>query len=191
MKIPAYFKRYAKPHQLNGFLECSAIYSLCRRYRYTLTRVWDRDKPLLLFIGVNPSTATHLSLDPTITRVVKRAKREGFGSLRVVNLFGYRSTDPRGMRRSHDPVGQHNNKFLLSSAEAARTILCGWGNHGVFRGRDCEVSELIRRVEYKCVCIDISNTGCPKHPLYLADSLPFRPFRLPSHLSRLLHPGKC
>jgi hypothetical protein len=183
--LPAYFTRHAKPNQLNGFVACSATYSFCRRYRYTLDRVWSNRTParILLFIGLNPSTATHLALDPTVTRVVNRAKALSFDALRVCNLFAFRATDPREMRATPNPIGYHNDQFLHFSAKISDTILLGWGNHGTFLERDQQVARILEPFWSKCVCLDISNTGCPKHPLYLPERLVFRKY---PNLSRKL-----
>ena len=42
-------------------MQCDALLSPCRRYRYALWRRWG-DGPPAMFIGLNPSTAD----DPTI-----------------------------------------------------------------------------------------------------------------------------
>lgn len=188
MRIPAYFTRHAKPHQLGEFQACSATYSFCRNYRYTLDRVWSNSSSsrILLFIGLNPSTATHLALDPTVTRVVRRAKRMGYDALRVCNLFAFRATDPKDMRQASNPIGDYNDKFIKLSASIADTILVGWGNHGLFRSRDIEVSQLLVPFQQKVVALDVSKDGNPKHPLYLADNLGFIRFQLPTRLTRSL-----
>ena len=52
-----------------------ATFSSCGKYRYTLGRVWDADKPLLLFVMLNPSTADSYKNDPTVRRCIKWARR--------------------------------------------------------------------------------------------------------------------
>ena len=47
----------------------SAILSDCGAYRYELRRTWDDQLPVLLWIGLNPSTADHLQDDPTNRRI--------------------------------------------------------------------------------------------------------------------------
>ena len=44
------------------------------KYRYSLVREWDKEKPKVLFIGLNPSTADEKTDDPTIRRCIGFAK---------------------------------------------------------------------------------------------------------------------
>ena len=45
-----------------------AIISDCGRYRHELHRMWDEDRPKVLFIMLNPSTANAIHDDPTTIR---------------------------------------------------------------------------------------------------------------------------
>jgi hypothetical protein len=58
-------------------VERSAQISPCGRYRYSLQRIWDRDKPTILFVGLNPSVADAESDDPTLKRCIAFATRCG------------------------------------------------------------------------------------------------------------------
>ena len=101
-----------------------AIFSDGRVYRYTLVREWDAAKPLFVFIGLNPSTADETQDDPTIRRVIRFAKRAGCGRLLMLNIFGFRSTDPQGMLDAFDPVGPLNNKFIgMSDVSEAKIVV--------------------------------------------------------------------
>ena len=55
-------------------MECSAVFSQDRKYRYVLTRVWDKNKPMLVFVGLNPSIADETKDDPTIKKCIKFAQ---------------------------------------------------------------------------------------------------------------------
>lgn len=44
-------------------MQKSAVFSEWRKYRYSLKRIWDDQKPYVLFIGLNPSTADEESDD--------------------------------------------------------------------------------------------------------------------------------
>ncbi|HMA98577.1 MAG TPA: DUF1643 domain-containing protein, partial [Wenzhouxiangella sp.] len=48
-----------------------ANFSRCRRFRYTLWRRWDDDGPMVMIIGLNPSTADAHRNDPTIRRCIR------------------------------------------------------------------------------------------------------------------------
>ena len=94
-----------------------AAFSPCGRYRYKLWRVWDPARPLgcVMFLMLNPSTATDNEDDPTIRRCIGYARSWGYGGLYVGNLFAYRATDPRRLaasgssRRSGQRPGTSSN----------------------------------------------------------------------------------
>lgn len=75
-------------------MKTGANLSECRRYRFSLWRIWDEALPYALFIGLNPSTADETANDPTITRCINFAKDWGYGGIYMANLFAYRATDP-------------------------------------------------------------------------------------------------
>ena len=62
---------------VKGNAAAGAVFSDCERYRYRLWRVWDEGKPKACFVMLNPSTATHEVLDPTVTRCKKTRDRAG------------------------------------------------------------------------------------------------------------------
>jgi hypothetical protein len=51
-----------------------ARFPSCRTWRYTLHRVWDEGRGLLMVIGLNPSTADEVKNDPTVTRCINYAR---------------------------------------------------------------------------------------------------------------------
>jgi hypothetical protein len=143
----------------------NALFSACGNYRYTLTRQWDRRKPSVLFIGLNPSTADETKDDPTIRRCIGFARCWGFGGIMMGNLFAYRATDPKDMLRQIEPVGQNNDRNLLDMADRADMTVAAWGNHGAHMKRADAVRNLLagREVFY----LGLTGAGQPKHPLYL------------------------
>ncbi len=71
-----------------------ALFSDCQKYRYRLEIIWDLESPLLVVIGLNPSTANETEPDNTITRVISISKFNGFGGIYMMNCFPIVSTDP-------------------------------------------------------------------------------------------------
>lgn len=145
-----------------------AVYSDCEQYRYTLTRVWDPAGRRALFIMLNPSTATEVQNDPTVERCERRARALGFGAFRVLNIFAWRDTDPRAMRRAGDPVGPENDAAIVASTGWADQIICAWGTHGEHLARGAEVEALLRQTGKPLYHLGLSKAGHPKHPLYIA-----------------------
>ena len=110
--------------------DCGALFSPCRKYRYTLWRIWAPDKPYACFLGLNPSTADETADDPTVRRCIDYSKRWGMGSLLMLNIFAYRSTDPEKMKAVADPVGPDNDRWIKEIAGNAGIVIAAWGNHG-------------------------------------------------------------
>lgn len=153
-------------HQ-KGDAASEAVYSDCERYRYALTRVWDDAGRRVLFVMLNPSTATELQNDPTVERCERRARALGYGAFRVCNIFAWRSTDPRGLRATPDPVGPHNDAAILQGVDWADAIICAWGAHGAHLDRGAQVERLLRATGRPLHCLGLTAAGAPKHPLYI------------------------
>ena len=155
-------------HHQKDDAQSTAVYSDCERYRYLLTRTWDSAAPKVLFIMLNPSTATEVQNDPTVERCERRARALGFGAFRVTNIFAWRDTDPKAMRAAADPVGPENDAAILDSCHWADRIVAAWGTHGEHLGRGTAVTEVLRATKLPIYHLGLSKAGHPKHPLYIA-----------------------
>lgn len=153
-----------------GDAPSTAIYSDCERYRYALTRTWDPQGGKVLFVMLNPSTATEVQNDPTVERCERRARALGFGAFCVTNIFAWRDTDPRKMRAASDPVGPQNDETILDFAKWSDMIVCAWGTHGAHLNRGAQVARLLHTTDQPLYHLGLSKAGHPKHPLYIAYS---------------------
>src|SRR5215212_6685880 len=153
----------------------SADISACGRYRYRLTRHWDPDVRPLTFVLLNPSTAAASLDDATIRRCMGFARREGAGGILVVNLYAFRSTNPRHLKHCPDPDGPENLRYLGEVAEDSRLtsspVVCGSGTWGAERGQ--LVGARLLRQGAHLVCLGQTRCGHPKHPLYVRADQPF------------------
>ena len=150
-----------------GDAPSTALYSPCERYRYALTRIWDGAGDRVLFVMLNPSTATEVQNDPTVERCERRARTLGFGAFRVCNIFAFRATDPKVMRAAPDPIGPDNDAAIAEGAAWADRIICAWGTHGAFLQRGAAVEHLLRATAQPLFHLGLSKGGHPKHPLYI------------------------
>lgn len=157
-----------RTHQ-KGDAASVAVYSPCERYRYALTRIWGNG-PRVLFVMLNPSTATEVQNDPTVERCERRARALGYGGFRVCNIFAWRDTDPRAMQAAADPVGPANDAAIRDGALWADAIVCAWGTHGAHLDRGRQVETLLRATGRPLTHLGLSKDGHPKHPLYIAYS---------------------
>jgi hypothetical protein len=152
-----------------------ATFSDDGRYRYRLTREWDPSTTKMTFVMLNPSTADETADDPTIRRCVSFAKRGTFGGIVVVNLYAFRATDPKEMRRSIDPVGPGNDEELARTFERSSTIVCAWGA-GADQRRVRQVRALLLASHAAVFCLGVTADGSPRHPLYLRSDAPLSPW---------------
>lgn len=156
----------------------TATFNATRTHRYLLTRVWDAERPPVVFLMLNPSVADAFVVDPTITRCLGFARRENASGLIVVNLFALRSTDPTVLADHPNPVGHSNNRFLLESVQDAAVVIAGWSVHGQLNGRNREVAALLAEHDVDLKCLGRNQGGSPKHPLYVPGGQPLEPYRL-------------
>lgn len=165
-----------------GDMLCSALISPDGLYRYWLMRVWDLDNAgnLLVFVGLNPSTADHEQDDPTIRRCIGFAKKHGYAGILMMNVYALRSTDPAALRKSNDPIGPENVRYFRKMLQVycACRWVAAWGAHR-------EASKAASKMFYDIACdfdlptfysLGVTRGGQPKHPLYLAADTPFEYF---------------
>lgn len=150
--------------QLFNTHEAGAIFSPCRKYRYVLWREWDKTKPMVAFIGLNPSTANEVKNDPTIRKVTKFARTWGYGGVYMLNLFAYISPYPEDLKTCEDPLGE-NDRWLDAYLAKSDKIIFSWGRFDVF-GRDKEIMERYPNA----YCLIKNNNDTPRHPLYVPDN---------------------
>lgn len=149
-----------------------AVFSPDRKYRYKLVRTWDESARVVLFVGLNPSTADENKDDPTIRRCMGFARLWGYGGLFMGNLFALVSTDPKKLTEPGlNVVGEYNNDFLLAMNSKAAITVAAWGSFGnVLGGRPSWVWSNLKNL----YCLGINHDGAPKHPLYLSAKTPLK-----------------
>lgn len=154
-------------------------------YRYRLWRVWHDERPRLLWILLNPSTADGRTDDATVRRCIEFtrreqiADRERYGGLEIVNLFAFRTTKPQRLLQlpASVAIGVDNDRRIAQAAADAKEIVVAWGARGVLCDRDCEVlARLANHPTQPLLCLDTVSNGCPWHPLRQAMSVLFMPY---------------
>ena len=147
----------------------SAVLSDCQRYRYRLERIWDPQKPKILWIGMNPSTADAQYNDPTCTREINFSKDWGFGHYLKSNILDYRATFPKDL--PDDPnqaASQTGRQHLLEMAQSADLVIAAWGKlPAKLANQGTIVAQLLNTHHIPLKCMGRNKDGSPKHPLYL------------------------
>lgn len=132
-------------------------------YRYRLWRRWDRTKPVLGWVMLNPSTADANVDDPTIRRVIRFSERYGAGGALVGNLYALRATDPRELDRHPDPIGRDNWDWLEEARTECCAMVAAWGVRGMERWE----SDGLLLAGAELLCLGTTKDGAPRHPLYV------------------------
>lgn len=148
-----------------------AVFSDCRRYRYALSRTWDQAGKLVVFCGLNPSTADETQDDPTVRRELAFARAWGFGRYVKVNAYAFRSTDPKGLwAPGVEPCGPDNLAAITDTARNADMFVAAWGNN--IRPAQAWTLRLALSIAHVDVyALRLTKSGEPSHPLYLPASL--------------------
>ena len=117
---------------------------------------------------LNPSTADAFSDDPTIRRCIKFSQKWGASRLDIVNLFSYRSTQPKSLYNIANPIGEENDDTIRNSIISSKKVIVAWGNHGTLHNRAQFISsEILKHYQDKIFSLKILNNGQPGHPLYI------------------------
>lgn len=129
-------------------------------HRYRLWRIWDKSKPLAMFVGLNPSTANEAKNDPTIYNVIKFCERWGYGGFYMMNLFSIVSSDPKVLNTTTDPI-LDNDTHLKHVAGLCKHIIFAWGKFTQAQERRKAVEGMFP----EAMCIG-QKDGHPFHPLW-------------------------
>lgn len=175
-------------------LERRALLSECGTYRYRLTRTWGPALDLLdgfaCWVMLNPSTADHTVDDPTIRRIVDFSARWGYGHAEVVNLYPFRSANPRDARQwaMHCMDGPHwderdvmmrNVALVAEIAKKAAVVVAAWGAAPWAEEIAEHVVEEITTGEEPwpaLYCLGKTKHGAPRHPLYVRRDQPLEEY---------------
>lgn len=144
-------------------------------YRYSLSREWGTGGGFVNFVMLNPSTADANVDDPTIRRCISFAQGWGFGGLIVTNLFAFRATDPKDMRKAADPVGPYWADAVYKAVLDSREVVLAWGGHGKQADLN-RLKETISAICGKVSHLGLVKNGNPKHPLYLGKETKRQPW---------------
>lgn len=147
-------------------------------YRWKLHRTVSADAGRLCWVMLNPSTADATTDDPTIRRVIRFTRDNGFSELSVVNLFALRATDPVVLRYATDPVGKLNRLAVGSEVIRSTAIVCAWGSHpaAMLSPLRLGVVAHAHAAGRPVFCLGTTANGSPRHPLYVAAATQFQPF---------------
>lgn len=156
---------------------------VARKYRYSLTRVWDQNQKEVVFILLNPSKADAVVSDATTDFCVEFAKKiEGTGKIRILNLFARIATKKEQLWSFDKPCDETENTLIgaknreqfesLDKSNVSHVIV-GWGS-GISKKRFKIVRSNIESasdgIQLECLTEDSEkNSFCgenPRHPAF-------------------------
>lgn len=158
------FRRWVREEKIMKIeiIESGADFSEDGKYRYRLWRIWDKSKPLVLCIGLNPSTANATKPDPTITNLIKMLNILGYGGFYMMNCYPFITSKPELLQ--HNPVSEEwNNNLLSVTAWLCKDVIFAWGNFKIVAamGKDKELMAMFPNA----LCFGKTLSGNPVHPL--------------------------
>lgn len=132
-----------------------------------------KGKNTLFCIGINPSTATPDTPDPTIRKVASIAEHNGYDSFIMLNVYPKRDTFFNNLEDIlNDSEHIKNTEIIAQITEkySEINIWVAFGNH--IYDRDylptClkDIYAKLNQKNIKWLATGLNKTGSPKHPLY-------------------------
>lgn len=165
---------------MNTYQKVEAVVSEDGFYRYFLSRYWGTPDPrnTVLFVMLNPSVADGTKDDPTIRKCVGFAKKWSYTGINVVNVYAWRATDPRELKKQGIPkiLGPENFDHVRRAIATTSLHIAAWGTH--LRTLPFDIHMLLQK--HPLQCLGTTKDGQPRHPLMVAYETPLEGFHLPS-----------
>ena len=146
----------------------SAKFNKARTKRYSLFRKWS-DKPITVWIMLNPSVADEKRDDKTISKCIKFSKDWGYGGLYVINLCSDISTCPKetiSKLNTKQEIDSISLSYMVDVIKNSKTVYCAWG-FGISAPK--WLTTILKNKTTKALAL--SKLATPKHPLYLDPKL--------------------
>lgn len=157
-------------------LRSSAVFSDCGLYRHRLDREVQECGLIILYSGVNGSTAGAEAEDQTTMKWRGFTLRNNGRKYIAVNPFGKTATDPRELAKVVDPVGPDNARHVIEAIAEADILVPCWGSRDKIPPRLWHHLDAMRDLFFasgKPVKVfGFTKSGDPKHPLMLGYNTP-------------------
>ena len=110
-------------------IKCEAIFNDSHTHRYLWRRVWDKDKPIISVIMLNPCQADNIITDTTTALVVNNvAKLEEYGGVEILNLYSKLTNKLKFREESDSDLNdKENDTYIVKSIEGSSKTILAWG----------------------------------------------------------------
>lgn len=149
-------------------IESTAVMADNSKYRYRLTRVWDKKREVVGVIMLNPSKANSLKTDNTIMNLTNYLIEKGYGGVDIVNMYAYMCPDPDNLKYRDQLYESLNDNFIVQVAEDRDSFIIAWGLNDYVR-RKREIETLLLPHILKLKCFKDFQGKSPRHPLRISE----------------------
>ena len=152
-------------------IKCESVFNDDRSHRFIWKRIWDKEKPSVAVVTLNPAHADNIILDTTTGLIINNVARlEHYGGVEIVNLFSqltpklnFRWNSPNEL---NDP---QNDSYILKAAEECQVVVLAWGksvdSNVNIEKRAVEVINLLQKHKDKLFVISDETSRSGLHPL--------------------------
>ncbi len=160
---PEIQRQLGRTFDLDDEIRGSAKFSNCGNYRPYLSRSWHPG-PAILWLCMNPSSATHVLDDATSRKLTRHSRRLGFGKLFLLNVMDYRATDPAQL-----PEGEERSARNLDEIRrCVRHATCVALAYGGLRQNPRWIeyaNDALQACHGAAMCrVATNRDGSPRHP---------------------------
>ena len=152
----------------------SAEFSEDGNDRYILNRIWDKNKPTLGFILLNPSTANKTNNDQTINKIINYVKKwKIYGGFFVCNIYSFITSDKTLLNKEFKTTYLNsfkdlkNRKYIKQMINSVDKIIYAWG----YTGKE---PKWLSKLVDEPYCINTLKNGQPGHPSRAKSDLLFK-----------------
>lgn len=154
--------------------ELLSIFSSDKRYRFVLERIWDKSKPRLCFITLNPEDSDTYYWDSTLLVCKEFATifEDGkYGGLSVLNLYPYISNKTTDLLEYEGEMFEKNLQYIYYCVKKSQKVFCAWGDNVFRRAGKIKLHndyanrlwEKIKEYENKIYCFGLLKSSHPCH----------------------------
>lgn len=150
-------------------IKCAATFSDNSEHRYSLTRVWDKNKPQALIVSISPSEAFNVEMDLTTSLIQNNLHNQCFGGFCLVNLISKIGVDAKKVKDTSDLWNKETDQEIVKYASEVDSIILAWGSFAntrqQYKAREEEIINLLKPFEDKVFEITDGEERHFLHPL--------------------------
>lgn len=138
--------------------EC--IYSDDKSHRYLLSRIWNKDKPMALFVTKNAGQANGIYIELTNNIITNNLYKLGYGGYYAVNLYSAINQRDKMFDKTTDDIIKKYSKL-------ANDVIIAWGTLTTksLQKRESDVLDILIKNSKKLLTVCDNAGHMNVHPL--------------------------